>query len=66
MTKIRIQGMTCGHCVASVTKALQQVPGVSQVEVDLDQGEARVEGNPAKQALITAIQNEGFQAEATS
>jgi copper chaperone len=62
MKKIRIEGMTCGHCVASVTKALQQVPGVDRVDINLDLGEAKVDGNPALNALIAAVQNEGFQA----
>ena len=66
MTKIRIEGMTCGHCIASVTKALQQVPGVEQVDVDLDSGVAKVDGSPALQALIATVQNEGFQAKEIS
>ena len=31
----KVAGMTCGHCVSSVTKAIQQIPGVQGVEVDL-------------------------------
>ncbi|WP_286166860.1 heavy-metal-associated domain-containing protein [Arthrobacter sp. AQ5-05] len=32
---LKIEGMTCGHCVTSVTKELTTVPGVSNVEVFL-------------------------------
>ncbi len=32
---LKIDGMTCGHCVASVTEELNEVPGVSNVEVFL-------------------------------
>jgi copper chaperone len=37
-----VQGMTCGHCVASVTGALTQLPGVRDVTVDLDTGQVTV------------------------
>jgi copper ion binding protein len=36
--EITVKGMTCGHCVAAVTKALEELPGVSQVQVDLASG----------------------------
>lgn len=35
---LKIDGMTCGHCVASVTEELNGVPGVSNVEVILSAG----------------------------
>lgn len=35
-TTINISGMTCGHCVASVTEELQAIDGVENVEVDLN------------------------------
>ena len=42
--ELDVQGMTCGSCVKHVTQALQTVPGVSRVEVDLNNGRALVEG----------------------
>ena len=38
----RVVGMTCGHCVASVTAELTKLPGVTDVDVDLDSGDVRV------------------------
>jgi copper chaperone CopZ len=35
---LQVKGMTCEHCVAAVTKALQSLPGVSEVRVDLASG----------------------------
>lgn len=35
---MKIKGMSCGHCVAAVTKALGGVEGVSNVQVDLERG----------------------------
>ncbi|MCO4265221.1 cation transporter [Pseudarthrobacter sp. MDT3-26] len=37
-TTINISGMTCGHCVASVTEELEALPDVSSVTVELNKG----------------------------
>ncbi|MFK5633517.1 MULTISPECIES: heavy-metal-associated domain-containing protein [unclassified Ornithinimicrobium] len=38
-TTMIVTGMTCGHCVASVTEELKEVPGVTEVRVpDLVKG----------------------------
>jgi copper chaperone len=66
--ELDVQGMTCGSCVKHVTKALQSVPGVSQVEVDLAKGRARVMGEvaPSAQALIAALASEDYSAQLAS
>ncbi|MEZ5093891.1 heavy-metal-associated domain-containing protein [Nocardioides sp.] len=33
-----VTGMTCGHCVASVTEEISEIPGVESVDVVLDSG----------------------------
>ena len=45
---INVQGMTCGGCVASVTRVLKAVPGVDQVDVTLVPGKATVRFDAAK------------------
>lgn len=37
-TRLVVSGMTCEHCVASVTEELQEVNGVTNVRVELDAG----------------------------
>lgn len=61
-TILNISGMTCGHCVSAVNRALQQVPGVETVEVSLDPQQAVVTGNADPQALMAAIREEGYEA----
>lgn len=39
-TTFRVDGMTCGHCVRSVTEELSALPGVTGVDVDLVAGGA--------------------------
>lgn len=64
MTAIKIQGMSCQHCVKAVNEALSQVAGVSSVAaVDLETGVARVEGSPDPAALVAAVKDAGYQAE---
>jgi copper chaperone len=58
-----VKGMSCGGCVASVTRVLKAVPGVSDVAVTLDPGAAKVTFDPAKTgapALRTAIEDAGY------
>jgi len=40
MTTIKIEGMSCNHCVMAVQKALSGIDGARNVNVDLQKGEA--------------------------
>ncbi len=61
-TKLKITGMTCGHCVAHAKKNLEAVPGVTSVEVQLEPGGAVVQGNADTAALIAAVKEAGYEA----
>jgi copper chaperone len=66
MLKLKIIGMTCGHCEAAVKKALEAVPGVDEVlRVDRVANEALIAGSPDPAALIAAVVEEGYTVEAT-
>jgi copper chaperone CopZ len=62
MTTLKITGMTCGHCVMSAKKALAAVPGVRSAQVDLASGLAQVEGEAPLEALVAAVEGEGYSA----
>ena len=62
MTTLKITGMTCGHCVMHAKKALSAVPGVRSAEVDLASGLAQVQGDAPLEALVAAIEGEGYSA----
>lgn len=58
-----IKGMTCGGCVKSITNVLQQITGVSSVNVSLEQNNAIItyDPNKAKPAQFkAAIEDAGF------
>lgn len=62
---IKVEGMTCGSCVNSVSKALKRVPGVDDVQVDLASGTATVTGEQAARsvpALLAALSDAGYEA----
>lgn len=62
-TELTVTGMSCGHCVGAVEKALKAVPGVDDVQVTLTPGRATVQGHADHDALIAAIKEEGYGAE---
>lgn len=37
-TNVNVSGMTCGHCVSSVSEELESLAGVEDIAVDLNPG----------------------------
>jgi Cu+-exporting ATPase len=58
--QIPIAGMSCQKCVAKATAALESVPGVGRVEVNLEAGEAHIEGESLLDELVAAIEAAGY------
>jgi len=63
MTTLKVKGMSCQHCVMSVTKALSQLDGVQNVQVDLEKGEVRFENTKtvATDQIVKAITDAGYE-----
>ncbi|SES48936.1 Copper chaperone CopZ [Pedococcus cremeus] len=58
-TTYTVAGMTCGHCVASVTEEIEQVPGVTDVDVDLASGAVTVTSDtPVDESAVRAAVTE--------
>jgi copper chaperone len=61
---LKVKGMTCGGCVAAVTRVLQALDGVKEADVSLEQGAARVDYEPARlkrDDLEAAIEDAGYE-----
>ncbi len=61
---IKVQGMTCNHCVMRVAKALKAVPGVQDAQVDLQKAEAVVTYDESKvghDKLSSAVVEAGYK-----
>ena len=58
-----VQGMTCGHCVSSVTEEVQEIPGVDDVKVVLESGALTVTSSePLDDAAVrAAVEEAGYQ-----
>ena len=64
MIRLMITGMPCQHCERAVSEALAVVPGVDEVvDVSHECDEATVEGSPKLVDLISAVTEEGYEAE---
>jgi copper chaperone len=64
-TTIKVDGMSCGGCVKSVTGVLTALDGVAKAEVSLEQKQAVVEfdaGKVTRDQLKTVIEDAGFDA----
>ena len=66
MTKelLKVEGMTCQHCVKTITDALEKIAGTNKVAVDLDKKEVQVDYNEEKtnlQEISDKIVEVGFE-----
>jgi copper chaperone len=59
-TTYTVSGMTCGHCVSSVTEEVSEVPGVTDVAVDLDSGSMVVTGDADAASVRAAVEEAGY------
>ena len=50
-----VTGMTCQHCVASVTEEVDELAGVSEVDVDLASGRLHVVGDVTAEQVQAAV-----------
>lgn len=60
MLEFKVEDMTCGHCVATITKAIQQAERQAVVEVDLPSHTVRVGGASDGKAVEEAIREAGY------
>ena len=58
-----VAGMTCGHCVASVTEEISEIPGVTAVDVTLETGAVVVTSDEPldADAVRAAVDEAGYQ-----
>ena len=62
-TLLKVKGMSCQHCVMSVTKALGQLEGIKNIQVDLAKGEVRFDNTQevASNRIEKAIAEAGYE-----
>ncbi len=57
-----VKGMTCDHCAAAVTAEVTKIPGVTDVNVDVEQGRLTVTSaeSVSSEALTEAVEEAGY------
>ncbi|HWV06779.1 MAG: cation transporter [Ralstonia sp.] len=63
-TTFSVSGMSCGHCVSAVTRAVQQVDAAANVKVDLDKQTVAVTSGASTDAVKAAIEQAGYPVKA--
>lgn len=58
---IKVEGMSCEHCKASVEREIAAVKGVESVVVDLCCGTATIEGEFSMDEVKSAVEEAGFE-----
>lgn len=61
MLELKVEGMSCGHCVKAVTESVQALDAGARVEVDLQAGKVRVESSAAPESIAGAIADAGYE-----
>lgn len=62
MHRFSVEGMSCGHCVAAVTRAVEAADPSARVEVDLTLARVTVGSALPEERLIAAIEQAGYKA----
>ncbi len=60
-SSVKIEGMTCRHCVANVERAIKNVPGVKSAEVSLETSSATIDGNFDLEEIKKAVESVGYK-----
>ncbi len=60
MQTLKVTGMTCGGCVASVKRALAELAAGTPVEIDLAKGEVTLADTIDRKRAIAAIEDAGY------
>lgn len=61
MISLEVKGMSCNHCVKSVTKAVQGVDPAAQVRIALAEGRVDIDSAADAARLQQAIQEAGYE-----
>lgn len=60
MLRYQVEGMSCGHCVQAITKAVKAVDPAAEVAVDLGAGQVTVDNSQRADAIAGAIEQAGY------
>ncbi|MDF2879169.1 MAG: copper ion binding protein [Clostridia bacterium] len=59
--RIIVEGMSCGHCVRHVKEALEELEGITQIDVDLESKTATIKGFAEDKDIKDVIKEAGYE-----
>ncbi|MEO5695824.1 MAG: heavy-metal-associated domain-containing protein [Burkholderiaceae bacterium] len=62
MIEMTLPTMTCGHCVKTVTRTVQQIDPAATVEIDLSQHRVQIDSKRDAQVFRAALAEQGYEA----
>lgn len=62
MIELTLPDMSCGHCVAHVQRAVQQLDAQARVEVDLSAHRVKIDTSASEEQVRLALEEEGYPA----
>ncbi|KIF83339.1 heavy-metal-associated domain-containing protein [Noviherbaspirillum autotrophicum] len=60
MYELKVEGMSCNHCVNAVTRSVQEVDAAAKVDIDLSQQTVRVASSASLAAIQSAVSEAGY------
>ncbi|AJC16445.1 heavy-metal-associated domain-containing protein [Pandoraea sputorum] len=64
--QVQVEGMSCGHCVKAVTRAITELDADAKVNVDLGAGRVDVQSDLSPAQVSAAITDAGYTVKGTS
>lgn len=61
MYELKVEGMSCGHCVSAVTKSVQAVDAAAKVEVDLPTQKVLIDSSASLENIKAAVIDAGYE-----
>ncbi len=62
MTKFSVPEMSCGHCKATIEKAITEIDSGAKLEFDLDARQVDIEAKVDTTAILAALKDAGYEA----
>lgn len=60
MYELKVEGMSCNHCVKAVTKSVQAIDPAAKVDIDLSQQTVRVSSSASIEQIAAAVDEAGY------
>ena len=60
MFVIKVNGISCGHCVSAITKALAELDKTAKIQIDKASQTVRFDGDADQEEVVLAIQEAGY------